>query len=226
MEKKYLVFVLSVIVAFGLGLVSGLIIAKQGVIDYSAEWNFEGAGFKKFAGKEMTGQIKEIKGSSLVLSFAGAGDVQRMKKMIDKEVVVNDGTELWLKRVKTDEERYGSETWKQITALDEERNKISPRESRERYTKLSQQIADLKQAANLAWSLKANDLSKQIVALGSEETLQLAQLNQQLQAIVANYTLTAIKLSDLQVGETVTLSNEKEIDLNGEVVAERIVITR
>ncbi len=227
MEKKYLVFIVTASLVFAVGLGGGLMISRQGSIDYSKDWKFESAGFRMPLGKEITGRIKEIKSDSLVLSFAeAAARDPRTKKTVDKEIIVNEQTSVWLKKMKGNEEIYGAETWQKITSLDEKRKKISPRGAREGYADLSKQIADLKRAAIDAQFAKTKELSEQMAALKPEDSAKREELNQQLIAMGAKYTLTAIKLSDLQVGETATLSNEKEIDLNGEVVAERIVITR
>jgi hypothetical protein len=70
MEKKYLVFIVTASLVFAVGLGSGLMISRQGSIDYSKDWKFESAGFRMPLGKEITGRIKEIKSDSLVQLYS------------------------------------------------------------------------------------------------------------------------------------------------------------
>ena len=227
MGKRYLIiFSLCLSVAFGIGLAAGLMIAKGGNINYADNWNFNSSGFDMKRGKEIIGRIQEIKKSSLLIAMNTETETARVNKIVTKEIVINEQTQIWLKRAKTNEERYGVETMSKIADLEEKRKKESPREASGKYAELTAEISAIRYAATQALSAKADELSAQIEALKPEESERRNELQSALAALTASYTLTPIKLSDLQVGETATLSNEKEIDLNGEVVAERIVITR
>ena len=227
MDKRYLIiFSLCLSVAFGAGLGAGLMIAKGGYINYADNWNFDSSGFDMKRGKEFVGRIQEIKNSSLLIAINTETEVDRVNKIVTKEIVTNEQTKIWLKRVKTNEERYGVETMEKIADLEEKRKKESPREADGQYAKLTAQISAVRYAATQALSAKADELTAQIEALKPEESERRNELKSALAALTASYTLIPIKLSDLQVGETVTLSNEKEVDLNGEVVAERIVVSR
>ncbi len=221
MDRRNLIkIVIFLTIGFVCGFLSACLFKSNLDLDYGSRAQFSGSGFDALVDNEVRLELKKVSEKSVLV----ATPMVNAKRSADREqeLVLTENSEVFAKTPKSDVEIYGEEAAKKIAEL----NALRVKAGRERSSDLYRELIMVKERAFDFQKARLTEISKQIDALPDSDRLGRDKLAAEMRAIAADYKLTPIKLSELQVGEIVSLFSSKSIDWSKSVAIERLVVER
>lgn len=223
MDKKNLISMIAFLsIGFVCGFLAAMLLGARSMHNYGSRQDFAEKGFGQVLSNEAKAKIKKVSDKSLTIEVNARTDRHDAQK--EQELKLTERSEVLLKTAKTNDELYGQEAAARLEEL--VKLKTEAGRSRELMMEIESEMRAIKEAALAVQNQRLTEMAKEIEALASDDSLGREQLTAKMKALAYNYKLTPIKLSDLQVGEMVSVLSAQPIDWSSPMEIERLIVER